>query len=109
VADESLAIFEQIAVAMAERHEPDLSTFTPSVVRAALERALRSPTSRLNFLTWLNGRVQTLSAGKVTIEARSSDDRSPELAVRILVEGEPFAEPAVIQPEAPIVHYPMRH
>jgi len=118
VADNSLAIFEKIAAALAESQEPDLSPFDPSEVRTALERVLQFPVPRQNFLIWLNGRIQVLSDGKVSIEERPSEDQveapepaqSPmlEMPVRVLVEGEPFAEPAVVRAEGKVVHFPMR-
>jgi hypothetical protein len=118
VADDSLAIFEKVAAAVAEGHEPDLSSFDPSEIRTALERVLQFPVPRQNFLAWLNGRIQALSGGKVSIEERPIEDQVeapepaqdsvPELLVRVLVEGEAFAEPAVVRAEGQVVQFPMR-
>jgi hypothetical protein len=123
VADD-LAIYETIAAAVAEAREPDLSSFDPSQVRTALERVLRFPHPRRNFLAWLNGRVQVLSGGRVSIEDRPVDDGPlgdqgvqefppehacvPELPVRLVIEGEPFAEPAVVRADDRGVEFPMR-
>jgi hypothetical protein len=123
VAD-ALAIYETIAAGLAEAREPDLSSFDPSQVRTALERALRFPVPRRNFLAWLNGRVRRLSGGRVSIEERPIDDRPlgdqlaqtfppgqdsvPELPIRVVVEGEPFAEPSVVRADDPVVQFPMR-
>jgi hypothetical protein len=123
VADD-LAIYETIAAAVAEAREPDLSSFDPPQVRTALERVLRFPGPRRDFLAWLNGRVQLLTGGRVSIEERPIDDRPledqvvrafppgqasvPELPVRVVVEGEPFAEPAVVRADDPVVQFPMR-
>ena len=107
-------ILETIAVAMAEVHEPDLSSFDPSQVRTVMERVLQFEDPR-NFLAWLNGRVQMLSGGRVSIEERPIDDRPPGgpdsvpmLPVRVVVKGEPFAEPAVVRADDRVVHFPMR-
>jgi hypothetical protein len=124
VADDFDVIYETIAAALAERREPDLSPFDPAHVRMALERVLRCPVPRRNFLAWLNGRVQLLSGGKVSIEERPIEDRPPgdqvveawqpgqdsvsELPVRVVVEGEPFAEPAVVRADDQVVQFPMR-
>jgi hypothetical protein len=123
VADD-LAIYETIAAAVAEAREPDLSSFDPSQVQTALERVLRFPCARRNFLAWLNGRVRVISGGRVSIEERPVDDRPledqvmrafppgqdsvPELPVRVVIEGEPFAEPAVVRADDPVVQFPMR-
>ena len=118
MADDSVAILEQIAAAVAAGHEPDLSSFDASDVRTALERVLLFPVPRQNFVAWLNGRVQALSDGRVSIEERAGDDTaevaepalggSPELPVRVLVAGEPFAEPAVLRAEGTVLEFPMR-
>jgi hypothetical protein len=118
VADD-LVLFETIAAALAERREPDLSSFDPAQVRMALERVLQCDVPRRNFLAWLNGRVQLLSGGKVSIEERPiggqvveswqpGQDPVPELPVRVVVEGEPFAEPAVVRADDQVVQFPMR-
>jgi len=118
VADD-LAIYEAIAAAVAEAREPDLSSFPPSQVRTALERVLRFPVPRRNFLAWLNGRVGQLSGGRVSIEERppgdepvpavqAGPDSMPELPVRVVVEGEPFAEAAVVRAGGSVVQFPMR-
>jgi hypothetical protein len=118
VADD-LAIYESIAAGMAEAREPDLSSFDPSQVRTALERVLRFPVPRQSFLAWLSDRVRVLSGGKVSVEGRPLGDQPvelfwpgqdpvPELPVRLVVEGEPFAEPAVVRADDPVVHFPMR-
>jgi hypothetical protein len=123
VADD-LAIYETIAAAVAEAREPDLSPFDPSQVRTALERVLRFRGPQQDFLAWLNSRVRLLSGGRVSIEERPIDDRPledqvvqafppgqdsvPELPVRVVVEGEPFAEPAVVRADDPVVQFPMR-
>jgi len=121
---DDLALFEKIAAAMAEGREPDVSSFDPSQVRRALERVLRFPGPRRNFLSWLNGRVQVLSGGRVSIEERPIQDQPlengggetitpeliavPELPVRVVVQGENFAEPAVVRADGPVVQFPMR-
>lgn len=121
---DDLAIYETIAAAVAEAREPDLSSFDPSQVRTALERVLRFPVPRRNFVAWLNDRVRLLSGGRVSIEERSVDDRPledqalrafwpgqdsvPELPVRVVIEGEPFAEPAVVRADDAVLHFPMR-
>ena len=121
---DDLAIYEAIAAAVAEAREPDLSSFPPSQVRTALERVLRFPVPRRNFLAWLNGRVGQLSGGRVSIEERAVDDgppgdepvpavqagpdSMPELPVRVVVEGEPFAEAAVVRAGGSVVQFPMR-
>jgi hypothetical protein len=116
VADD-LAIYETIAAAVAEAREPDLSSFDPSQVRTALERVLGFSIPRKNFLAWLNGRVQSHSGGKVSIEERQigdqvelepGQDSVPELPLLRVVEGEPFAEPAVVRAEGQVVQFPMR-
>jgi len=123
VADD-LALFEEIAAAMAESREPDLSAFDPAQVRGALERVLRFPGPRRNFLSWLHSRVQVLSGGRVSIEERPIQeqplddgivdtsspelDAVPELRVSVVVQGEPFAEPAVVRADDPVVQFPMR-
>lgn len=122
---DDLALFEEIAAAMAEGREPDVSSFDPSQVRRALERVLRFPGPRGNFLSWLNGRVQVLSGGRVSIEERPIQQDQPlenggvetitpeliavpELPVRVVVQGEFFAEPAVVRADDPVVQFPMR-
>ena len=120
---DDLAIYETIATAVAEAREPDLSSFDPLQVRMALERVLTFPVPRRNFLTWLNLRVRLLSGGRVSLEerlmdgllentaaeaAQSEPDLVPELLLRRVVEGEPFAEPAVVQADGPVVQFPMR-
>jgi hypothetical protein len=123
VADD-LAIYETIAAAVAEAREPNLSPFDPPQVRRALERVLRFPVPRRDFLTWLDGRVRVFSGGRVSLEERPAADRPlpgqaghafppgqdsvPELRLRLVVEGEPFAEPVVLRSEAPVLVYPMR-
>jgi hypothetical protein len=123
VADD-LAIYETIAAAVAEAREPDLSSFDPAQVRTALERVLRFPVTRRNFLAWLNSRVRLLSGGRVSIEERPTGVQPlegqevqvfppgqasvPELPVRVVIEGEPFAEPAVVRADDPVVQFPMR-
>jgi len=96
-----LDIYETVAAAAAQGREPDLSAFDPNDVRGALERVLRYPVPREQFLTWLQARVQQLSDGRVTVEERMDVDGPendqettesvPELPVRLVIEGEPFA------------------
>lgn len=116
---DDIAIYATIAAALAEAGEPDLSSFDPAQVRAALERVLGFPYSRRNFLTWLSARVQELSGGRVSLEERQVEDQPvqqftpgqssvPELPVRVVVQGEPFAEPAVVGADDPVVRFPMR-
>jgi hypothetical protein len=111
---DDLAIYDTIAAAVAEVREPDLSSFDPSDVRTAMERVLVSPVPQRNFLTWLNGRVQQLSGGRVSIEAQAAPavppgpDTTPELPVRVVVKGESFAELAVVRADGPVVRFPMR-
>jgi hypothetical protein len=117
VADD-LAIYETIAAAVAEAREPDLSSFDPLQVRTAMDRVLQFDVPRQNFLAWLNGRIQVLSGGKVSIEERPigdqveapepGQDHVPELPLLRVVEGEPFAEPAVVRAEGQVVQFPMR-
>jgi len=110
-------IYETIAEAVAEGREPDLTSFDPGEVRTAMERVLRFAAPREQFLFWLRGRVQQLSDGKVTVEERTVDDLQadepdpaavPDLPVRRVVEGEPFAEPAVLRAADSAVQFPMR-
>jgi len=104
-----LAVYEAIAAALAGGHEPDLSAFEPADVRAALERALGSPPARREFVAWLDNRVRALSADITSIEERSVENGPPrELPLRRIVQGEPFAEPVVVQADAPAVRFPMR-
>ena len=111
---EDLAIYEAIASALADVREPDLSRFDPTEVREALERVLRFPAARADFLTWLNGRVQALSGGRVSIEERPASvggaqpGAAPELPVRVVVAGDPFAESAMLRADDGGLHYPMR-
>jgi len=116
VADD-IDIYEAIAAAVADVREPDLSRFAPSAVRGALDRALRPAQARANFLTWLSGRVQSLSGGRVTIEERpesdavdlpADPDATPDLPIRVVVQDEPFAESAVLRADDGALHYPMR-
>jgi hypothetical protein len=110
-------IYEALAAAVADVREPDLSRFAPSAVRGALDRALRPAEARAKFLAWLNGRVQSLSGGRVSIEERpesdavdppSGPDAPPELPIRVVVRDEPFAESAVLRADDSALHYPMR-
>ncbi|WP_214407359.1 hypothetical protein [Pseudonocardia lacus] len=108
------AVFEAIATAMAGSREPDLSPFDPEGVRAALGRVLRDPGARREFLTWLAARVAELSGGRVHVEERPvagdppSSGQQPELPVRLVVDGEPFAEPVTLRADDPVVLFPMR-
>jgi hypothetical protein len=108
-------IYETIAAAVAQGREPDLSSFDPAEVRGALDRVLRFPVPREQFLVWLRARVQQLTDGKVTVEERTVDDLQdqeaaavPELPLRLVIEGEPFAEPAVVRAADQAVEFPMR-
>lgn len=111
-----LDIFETIAAAVAEAREPDLSAFEPTQVRAAMEQVLSVPSSRRAFLAWLDNRVQTLSHGTISIVERQVDQQGqdvlglilPTLAISLVIEGEPFAEPAVIQADSPVLLFVMR-
>lgn len=112
---DDLTVYDTIAAAVAQRREPDLSSFDPSQVRTALQRVLQFESPRQDFLAWLNQRVQTISGGKVSVEERPIDnnpppgqDPVPELPLRLVVEGEPFAEPAVLRADDQVVHFPMR-
>lgn len=110
---DDLAIYETVAAAMAEVREPDLSPFDPSQVRTALERVLGSDVAREDFLAWLDGRVRLLSGGRVSIQERPAggqppEDSVPELPVRVVIKGVPFAEPAVVRADDPVVQFPMR-
>ena len=119
---DDFAIYDAIAVALAEAREPDLASFDPAEVRTALERVLLHSTPRGNFLAWLNSRVQLLSDGQVSIEERPDDaspgerasngapagTAAPALRVRRVVQGEPFAEPAVVRAGDRAVEFPMR-
>jgi hypothetical protein len=108
VADD-LAVHEAIAAALAGGREPDLSAFDASDVRAALERALLSPARRRDFLAWLDGRVRALSGGTTSIEERADEDGSErELPLRLVAQGEPFAEPVVVRASSRPVEFPMR-
>jgi hypothetical protein len=122
---DDLAVYEAIAVAVAEGHEPDLSPFDPSDVRTSMQRVLGFAVPRYNFLAWLNSRVQVLSGGRVSVQEGPPGDGqdadrdltglppdpgdAPILKVRLLVEGEPFAEPAVLRADGgPVLRFPMR-
>ncbi len=123
--DDDLAVYEAIAAALATTREPDLSRLDSSRVATALSRALGSPSSRQTFLEWLDARTRMLSGDRVTIERRATpgrpfqdataaspiadDDVAPELALRVVIVGEPFAEPVVIRADPPVVQFPMRH
>lgn len=113
MADDSLAIFEKIAIAFADGREPDLSSFPPAEVRTAMQRVLQFPGPRHDFVAWLNGRVEAISEGEVSIEEREmaesdAQSRPGELNVRVLRKDEPFAEPAVMRSEEPVLQFPMR-
>jgi hypothetical protein len=110
-------IYELIAAAIAEGRAPDLSVGEASQVRAALALVLQRESSRQQFLARLDARVQQLTGGRISLEERPADDQlmdSPSddplavLAVRLVVQGEPFAEPANVRSESPIVEFPMR-
>ncbi len=107
-------VYEALAAALAEVREPDLSPFDPAAVRQALEDALATPAARTAFLALLKRRVRSLSGGRVTVEERSDIVAAgdpqvvPEVPVRIIVAGEPFAEPAVLRADDRGLHYPMR-
>jgi hypothetical protein len=119
-----LDIYDAIADAVANGREPNLSAFDPLQVRTALERVLRFPVPRRAFFLWLNDRVRLLSDGRVSIEERPVEegplgdpvmgafwpgqDPVPELPVRVVIEGEPFAEPAVVRADDQAVRFPMR-
>jgi hypothetical protein len=115
---EDLDIYDAIAVALAHAREPDLSPFDPGHIRSAMERALTHDDPRRDFLGWLHARVQLLSDGRVSVEERPSENPAalgcapshdvPEVPVRLVVEGEPFAEPAVLRAQEQAVHFPMR-
>lgn len=112
---DDIDIYEAIAAAVADVREPDLARFDPSAVRGALDRALRLPDARANFLVWLNGRVQALSGGRVSIEERPDVDAppptpgaAPEVPLRVVVQDEPFAESVVLRADDGALHYPMR-
>ncbi|MCA0296923.1 MAG: hypothetical protein LCH96_16755 [Actinobacteria bacterium] len=108
------AVYEVIAAALADVHEPDLSVLDPDSVAPALGRVLATPEARAGLLAWLNARVQELSGGRVSIEERpgpeaaAQDGTAPELPVRVVVADEPFAEAAVLRADARGLHYPMR-
>lgn len=106
MAGDDQAIFEAIATGLATSHEPDLTGFDQARVQALLGRAL-VPAYQPRVLAWLNQRVRTLSAGQVTIEARD-DPGVQGLSVRVVKVGEPFAEPAVVQAEVPVLRFTMR-
>lgn len=104
-----LAVYEKIATALVQGREPDLSAFEGSDVRAALEHALLSPAPRHNFVAWLDRRVRALSGGSTSIEERLEGNGSArELPLRLIVKGEPFAEPVVVRADDPVVQFPMR-
>ncbi len=113
---DDLAIYEAIAVAVSEGREPDLSSLEPSQVRTALERVLKFPLPRRDFLAWLNGRVQYASGGRASLQEwwpledapLRGQNAVPELHVRVVMVGEQFAEPAVIRVEDPVLQFPMR-
>lgn len=108
-------VYEAIAAGVAEAREPDLSSFTPEIVDAAVRRAL-APLRRADFLVWLGRRVESLSDGRVTITGRSEvqdpevDDgpEAEEVPLSLVVQGEPFREPIVLGGAVPVVRYPMR-
>lgn len=108
-------VYEAIACAVADLREPDLSPFAPLAVRSALERALRLPAARAEFLGWLDGRVRHLSGERVSIEERldgtaptPSPDAAPEMPLRVVLRGEPFVESAILRADSGVLHYPMR-
>jgi hypothetical protein len=116
---DDLVIYEAIADAVAAGREPDLSSFDPLQVRTSLERVLQFPVPRSNFLAWLNGRVKVISGGSVSIEERPTDEgaataglpdepTTPELPIRVIVAGEPFAEPASVRADDAVLHFPLR-
>lgn len=114
---DDIAVYETIAAALAEGRAPDLSSFDQAEVRTALQRVLGFPVARQNFLTWLNGRVRVLSGDRVSVEERPAGDQPvfapgqgsvPDLPVRVVVQGESFAEPAVVRADNPAVQFPMR-
>ncbi|WP_369138154.1 hypothetical protein [Modestobacter versicolor] len=112
--DDDRAVREAVAAALAAGQEPDLSLFDAAQVRGALARALGGVVVRAEFATWLRDRVRTLTAGRVSVEGRPPDfaggpcGRAPELALRRVVAGEPFAEPVVVGTDGPVVRFPMR-
>lgn len=108
---DDLTIYDRIAAAVAERREPDLSSFDPAEVRSAMQRALAFPAPRANFEHWLSGRVQALSNGAVTLEpvgADTLDQQSNGLLLRVVTAGEPFSEPVNITASETPVLWPMR-
>lgn len=106
---DGLAVYEAIAVALAERREPDLSPLEPTLVRTSLERVLGFPSPRQAFLTWLDGRVQHLSRGAVALQGTASDAAAAqELHLRLLVQDEPFTETAVLRVHQPVLRFPLR-
>jgi hypothetical protein len=108
VADD-LAIYESIAAALAGGREPDLSRFDSADVRAALQRALHEPTLRHNFVSWLNSRVHALSAGGTSVEERPDGDApAGALPLRLVMQGQGFAEPVLVRADDEAVQYPMR-
>lgn len=110
-----LDIYEAIAVALADVRAPDLSPFAPSLVGDALTRALSLPAARASFLAWIQGRVQSLSGGRVSIEERPDGDAPPpsadtayEVPLRLVIRDEPFAESAILRADNDALQYPMR-
>jgi hypothetical protein len=108
------AVHEAVAAALAAGHEPDLSPFDAAQVQSALDRTLGGVAARADFLGWLGDRVRTLTDGRVSLEERAVDDAggpcggAPELALRRVVTGEPFAEPVVVRADGGVVQFPMR-
>jgi hypothetical protein len=116
VADD-LGIYDAVAAALADRREPDLSPFEPAQVQVAMQRVLGSALAKQTFLTWLGGRVRGLSGGSVSVEELPPEDipttdasrsSAADLPLRIVVQGEPFAEPAMLHLSEPVVRFPMR-
>ena len=108
---DDLAIYDAIAAGLAEAREPDLSSFDPTEVRLAMQRALTFSGPRANFGYWLGGRVNVLSNGTVTLEPVEVDapgQQSNSLLLRVVTAGEPFAEPVHITASETPVRWPMR-
>lgn len=118
---DDLTIYDRIAAAVAERREPDLSSFDPADVDAAMRRALTYQGPRASFEHWLAGRVAALSNGTVTLETGAADqpsaadqtgaaDRQGDgLVFRVETAGEPFGEPVSIVADGTPVRWPMRN
>ena len=108
---DDLTIYDRVAAAVAARREPDLHSFLPADVDAAMRRALTFPGPRASFQHWLTGRVEVLSEGTVALEPLDNGapaQQQGDLLFRVTTGGEPFGEPVSISASETPVRWPMR-